>query len=80
MATVKVSLSLDEGVVELLRASAAREGKPLSRYLADLVRADERRRQDLLAAQGYQELAALSLEFAEGAQKLAAEVWPPLEE
>lgn len=76
MATVKVSLSLDESVVELLRASAAREGKPLSRYLADLVRADERRRQDLLAAQGYQDLAGENLEFAEGALKLAVEVWP----
>lgn len=76
MACVKISLSLEASVVDLLRARAAEEGKPLSRYLAALVQADQQRREDALAAQGYRELARDSEEFSRQATGLAAEVWP----
>lgn len=76
MAHVKVNLSLEESVAAAMRRLAADEGKPVSRYLARLVREDERRRLDDLAAEGYGWADEQAPDFAETAMPLATEVWP----
>ncbi len=76
MASVKLNISLDVQTVALLKSRAAEEGQPVSRYIADLVAADQRRREDDLAAEGYQVLAADTGAFAEAALPLARETWP----
>ncbi|NCO34162.1 MAG: hypothetical protein AUJ92_03480 [Armatimonadetes bacterium CG2_30_59_28] len=80
MATVKLNVSLDEEIVHLLKSRATQTKKPASRYLAQLFRADARRHQDELAAEGYRFLSADTGEFAEAAWPLAAETWPGWED
>lgn len=79
MATVKLNISLEESVLGLLRDRAAELQVPASRYLAELIRADARRRQDELAAEGYRALSADTAEWAEAALPLALETWPEWE-
>lgn len=76
MATVKLNISLDAETVKTLRRRAAELRKPASRYLADLIREDDRQHQDELAAEGYRLLSAGTGDFAEAAWPLAAESWP----
>ena len=75
MAVVKLNLSLEAEIAATMRHRAAEEGIPISQYLARLIRAEERRREDALAEEGYRLLSAESLEFAEGALPLAHETW-----
>jgi hypothetical protein len=76
---MKLNISLDEGIVRAMRHRAAELHKPASRYLADLIQADVRRRQDELAAEGYRLLSEETRAFAEAALPLAAETWPEWE-
>lgn len=76
MGHVKINLSMDESVAAAMRRLAADEGQPVSRYLARLIREDERKRMDALAEEGYRWADEQALEFAESALPLAAGVWP----
>ncbi len=76
MPVVKMNLTLEPAIAEQMRARAHEQSKPVSRYVADLVAADVRRRQNELAAEGYRQLAADSAEFAEAALPLGTENWP----
>lgn len=79
MPVVKLNLSVDPAVAETLRERAKEEGKPLSRYLSDLIERDARRRRDEVAAIGYWELSQDTGAFAEAALPVAGEVWPEWE-
>jgi hypothetical protein len=79
MAAVKMNFSFDPQVAEVLRRRAQQEEKSASRYVADLILADHRHALDLLAAEGYRELAADTTEFAAAALPLARETWPEWE-
>jgi hypothetical protein len=50
--------------------------KPVSKYIADLVAEDQRRHRDELAADGYRELNAATLEFARQSQEAGLDGWP----
>ncbi len=76
MAHVKINLSLDQTIATAMRRLASEDGKPISQYLARLIQADEQRRQDRLAEEGYRFLAADSATFAKESEPLAAEAWP----
>ena len=78
--SVKRNFSFEPRVAELLSRRAQEEGKPASRYLAELVERDARSAQDQLAAIGYCEMSAEAVSFAESALPLAAETWPAWEE
>lgn len=80
MAHVKVNLSFEGRVAAMLRRQAAEQGKPVSRYLAQLIEADVRQRQDRLAEEGYRHLAQEAQAFARDAQALAGETWPAWQE
>lgn len=80
MASVKLNISLDEEIAEALRERAAELRKPASRYLADLIEEDMRRREDELAAEGYRLLSQDTLAFAAEALPVAAETWPEWED
>jgi len=80
MSHVKVNLSFDSRVAAMLRGQAAEQGKPVSRYLAQLIEADFRRRQDRLAEEGYRHMASEAQAFAREAQSLAGETWPTWKE
>lgn len=77
MPTVKLNISLDREVAETLRRRAAELNKPASRYLADLIREEDQRHQDELAAEGYRLLSSDTAEFTAAAWPLAVELWPP---
>jgi hypothetical protein len=76
MSVVKLNISLDEEVAGTLRRNAREAGKPASRYLAELIKADEDRRRDQLAIEGYGLLSGETCAFAEAALRLADETWP----
>jgi len=76
MAAVRVSFSLPARVAQAIRERAAQQGQPQSQYIAELVEADARRARDRAGAEGYRLLGAGTLEFAEAALPIAAEVWP----
>jgi hypothetical protein len=80
MAVVKVSFSFDAAVAEKLKRRAQEQGKPASRYVAELVEADVRSAQDILAEEGYRLLSADTSTFAETALPVAIETWPAWEE
>jgi len=75
MTTVRLNLSFDPQTVDLVRARAREVGKPVSRYLADLVAADPQSALDQLAAEGYRELATDATAFAYASIPLARESW-----
>jgi hypothetical protein len=75
MPAEKMSFSFEPRVAETLRRRAEEQGKPASRYLADLVERDARQARDELAAVGYREFAAEQLAFAEDALAIASEDW-----
>jgi hypothetical protein len=79
MAVVKMNISLDEQVARTLRRLAADDDKPASRLLAELVVAEEKRRRDELAEEGYRLLAGDNARFAADAWKIALETWPEWE-
>jgi hypothetical protein len=76
MAVVKMNVSLDAETAHALRRCAAESHKPISRYLADLIQADARKRLDALAAEGYRALSGDTAKFAAEAWPIAAETWP----
>jgi len=76
MAAVKMNFSFDTRTAELLRQRAAEQGKPASRYVAELVEADVRSAQDILAIEGYRALSADNRAFAEETAAAGAENWP----
>lgn len=76
MPAVKVNLSLDKEVAGTLRRLAAEDKKPASRFLAELICAEEKRRLDGLAEEGYCVLAADTARFVEDTWPTAAEGWP----
>jgi diphthamide biosynthesis methyltransferase len=80
MPAIKMNLSLDPHVAELLRQRAEEQAVPASQYVAELVKADARRHRDELAAEGYRVLGAEARGFAAAALPLAAEIWPTWEE
>jgi hypothetical protein len=80
MPAIKLNISLEEEVVRTLRRCASEDCKSTSRYLADLIRDDARRRQDALAAEGYRLLSADTASFAAAAWPLACETWPEWEQ
>ncbi len=67
MPSVRVGLSLDAAVAELLRRRAREAGKPIGQFLSALILDDERRRIDALAEEGYRLLSEETREFAEQA-------------
>lgn len=76
MGHVKLNLSMDSETAREMKRRAREEGAPVSQYLASLIRADVRRQEDLLAAEGYASLGAEMLQFAQEAFPLADETWP----
>jgi hypothetical protein len=76
MAVVKMNLSLDERTATLMRQRAAEQGKPIARYVSELVEQDVRSAQDRLGAEGYQLLAEESRHFAGMSFEAGAETWP----
>jgi hypothetical protein len=73
---VKINLSLDATVAAAMRRLASEDGKPISQYLARLIQADEQRRKDRLAEEGYRWMAGESAAFARDSEPLVAETWP----
>ncbi|HET6386561.1 MAG TPA: hypothetical protein VFJ58_24485 [Armatimonadota bacterium] len=71
---------MSQGTAEALRRRASEAGKPVTRYLTDLIREDEKRYRDALAEEGYSLLAGASTRFAESALPVAAETWPEWED
>jgi hypothetical protein len=80
MPALKLTVILDAELVQALRQRAAERRKPVSHYLADLIREDVRRHQDDLAAEGYRVLSADTADFAAAAWPLATETWIEREE
>jgi hypothetical protein len=76
LATLRLTISLNQEVALLLRQRASELRKPVSRYLADLIREDARKQQDELAAEGYNLLSADTGVFAAAAWSLVAQSWP----
>lgn len=76
MGEVRLAVRLDESTAGRLLGRAAKLGMPVGRYLAELIRADDQRRQGEVAAEGYRVLSADTGEWAEVALPLAAETWP----
>lgn len=76
MGHVKLNLSMDSETAREMKRRAREEGAPVSQYLASLIRADVRRKEDLLAAEGYASLGAEMLQFARDVFPLADETWP----
>jgi hypothetical protein len=76
MTAIKLNLSFEPHTAELVRARARALGKPVSRYLADLVESDAQCARDQLAAEGYRALSADNREFADASTSLAQEIWP----
>lgn len=75
MSVVKLNISLEPEVVEMLRRGSGVQGKSMSGYLSDLIRRDHRRRQDELAEEGYRLLNEDTAAFADVSLHLAKEVW-----
>lgn len=80
MAAVKLNISLDEKVERMLRRRSKELKMPASRYVADLILEDEKRRRDELAEEGYRLLSEDSREFARLALPLALKNWPEWDE
>lgn len=80
MSTVKMNLSLDAAIVDLLRQYAAQEGRTMSGLLGELIRDYHRRRLDEAACEGYRQLSHDTETFAADALPLAVETWPLWEE
>ena len=76
MPHVKLNLSMEAEVVDVLRRRAAHQHQPLGRYLARLVVEDEQRWQDELAVEGYRLLDGDTGKLAEDAWRAAQDTWP----
>jgi hypothetical protein len=76
MPFVRLTVSLDRDVAEQLERRALELDTTPSRYLAELIEVDHRRRQDALASEGYRLLATDTRRFAAAAANLAGETWP----
>lgn len=76
MPHVKLNLSMEAEVVDVLRRRAAHQHQPMGRYLARLVVEDEQRWQDELAVEGYRLLDGDTGKLAEDAWRAAQDTWP----
>jgi hypothetical protein len=76
MPVVKLNVSLESEVAKKLKRRATEKSLPTSRYLAELIEADDKAAQDALAEVGYRLLSQDGVEFAEAALPLALETWP----
>ncbi len=76
MPVVKLNLSFDPPTAELIRTRALAQQKQVSVYVAELARAEARRAEDALAAEGYRVLSEDTGSFAATALELSAETWP----
>lgn len=76
MPAIKLNISLDEKVAVTLRRFAVEDRKPASRILAELIRAEEKRRLDELAEEGYRLLDEDTRKFVDDTWPTAAEGWP----
>lgn len=76
MKIVKLKLSFDSQTAELVQTRAREVGKPVDRYLSDLVAADAQGAKDHLAAEGYSALSTDASAFAEASFPLAMNIWP----
>ncbi len=74
MASIKLNISMEDRAAETLRRRAAETGKPMGRFLADLVEAEARQAQDALAEEGYRVLSEDTSAFAKLAWPLAKEL------
>ncbi|MBM3462276.1 MAG: hypothetical protein FJX76_09265 [Armatimonadetes bacterium] len=74
---VKLNISMDAEVVHHIKERAREEGKTMSGYLTDLVKADRCKRLDELADEGYRLLADEMSAFAEAVLPIAMETLPP---
>lgn len=77
MPVVKLNVSLDSEVAKKLKRRANEKRLPASRYLAELIEADDKAAIDALAEEGYRLLGEETLRIAEAVLPLANEVFPP---
>jgi hypothetical protein len=80
MPVVKLNVSLDAEVAKKLKKRANEKRIPASRYLAELIEADDKAALDALAEEGYRILGEDTRQFAEAAIQLAHEWLPPWDE
>ena len=80
MPAIKLNISLDERVAATMRRRASELGAPASRYLSDLIMADDRTRREELAEEGYRILAEETRRFVEDTSGTTLEGWPVWEE
>jgi hypothetical protein len=76
MPVVKLNVSFEMEVAKKLKRRAGERKMPTSRYLAELIEADDKAALDALAEEGYRLYSQEGLEFAEAALPIALETWP----
>jgi hypothetical protein len=77
MSTQRLSITLPTEMAQNLRREARKRRRPISRLVADAVRAQDRARIEQLMVEGYREAAALNKQLAEEALPAIREVLPP---
>jgi len=80
MPAVKLNVSLDAETAKKLKRRASEKKLPTSRYLAELIEADDKAALDALAEEGYRLLSAETREVAELFMPLALETLPPCDD
>lgn len=73
--SVKMTISLPKSLSEFAREAAANRNQSRSRFIADLLAAEERCTRDESLADGYRYFAVEAQAFADEALGLAIEVW-----
>jgi hypothetical protein len=77
MPAIKLNVSLDADTATKLKRRAREKNLPTSRYLAELIEADDRAVIDALAEEGYRLLSEDTRKVAELFMPLALETLPP---
>ena len=72
---MRISVTLDERTVQVLRHRAEAKNQSVPRYLAEMAQAEANRADDALAEEGYRLLASDTQEFADKAIDIANRDW-----
>jgi hypothetical protein len=74
-ATMRISLTLDDRTVQVLRRRAEAKNQSVPRYIAEMAQAEAKREDYALAEEGYRLLANDTQDFAEDALAIAKADW-----
>ncbi|MCW3097054.1 MAG: hypothetical protein JWL77_2672 [Chthonomonadaceae bacterium] len=72
---MRISLTLDDRTVQVLRRRAEAKNQSVPRYLAEMAQAEAKREDYALAEEGYSLLATDTQDFAENALEIVRQDW-----